>query len=307
MRGRARSRRAALASARRIALVAALAFTFAGATAYAEGPDNKAIARAAYDRGKRAYDAGRYGEAVHEFMQADELIPNPIAVRPALQAAINIDDPLRGMALVERAGEEGIGTEALVREARAKFSPRVGRITLVCPDGPCHGRIDGEPAKPVTWVTPGTHALEWDCGVRTTVIVAAGQSVEARPPAGCSPTPAPIPTTPPENSDASGGIAPTWFWVGIGLTTIGLGASIASGVDTLHLHQVFAAQPNAARQDDGRAAQLRTNVFFGVTAALAVATAGVGVFAVKWGNGEKTSTSVDLRTHGLGLAITLHR
>ena len=307
MKARARSRRAALAGARRIALAAALAFTFTGAAAYAEGPDNKEIAHAAYDRGKRAYDAGRYGEAVHEFMQADELLPNPIALVHALQAAINIDDPLRGMALVERAVEEGVGTDPVVREARAKFSQRVGRIKIVCPNGACHARIDGDPAKPVTWVTPGTHALEWDRSVRTSVTVAAGQSIEVRPPAGSTPTPAPIPTPPPENSDAGGGISPTWFWVGIGVTTIGLGASIASGVDTLHLHQVFAAQPTAARQDDGRAAQLRTNVFFGVTAALAVATAGVGIFAVKWGHGEKTSTSVDLQARGLGLAITLHR
>jgi hypothetical protein len=289
-------RRATRKSAHRFALAATAALSFAGG-ARAAPPDDTAIARAAYNRGKAAYDAHKYGEAAREFTRADELSPNPVVLELALEAALQIDDPVLGMGLVERAVEESVESKPIVREARAKFAQRVGRITLVCTEGPCHARIDGVPAKPVSWVTPGAHAIEWDPSGRTTVTVAAGQSVEARPAA-------PLPT---ENSDKDEKLSPTWFWVGIGLTTIVGGASLASGVDTLHQHQVFAANPSAAGQQDGRAAQLRTNVLFGVTAALAVATAGVGIFAVRWDRGQKTSASVDLAARGLGFAVTLHR
>ncbi len=298
---------------RRLAFALAGALLLAAAGVEAADDDSVALARAAYARGAKAYDAKDYASAAREFRAADELAPNPVALTFALQAALKLDDAVLGMGLVERAAQAGGVAPALVLQARSRFAHRAGRIALQCPNGTsCRVRIDGDPAKPVTWVTPGSHAVEWDSSGRTTVTVAAGQSVDVNPPPGAqppsaTPTPTPTPTPGTENSSAAAGISPTWFWVGIGVTTIGLGASIASGVDTLHRHETFAALPTSAGQQDGRSAQLRTNVLFGVTGAFALATAGIGIFAVGWGHGQKASTTVDLQARGLGIAVTLRR
>ena len=301
--------------ARRTLLSAVLGVASLAASVDARAADpDVAMARAAYDRGARAYDAGKYALAAREFTVADELAPNPVALKYAIQAALKIDDPVLGMRLVERATQEGADLGGLVKEARDKFAKRVGRIVLTCPDGPCRARVDGEPARAVAWVMPGPHAIEWEPSGRSTIPVAAGESVEVTGPARAasngvsSPTPtvSPSPDAPVENSDKGGGISPVWFWVGIGVTTIGVGATLASGADTLHQHSVFAAHPSAATQQAGQSAQLRTNVLLGLTAAFAIATTGIGVFAVKWTDGGKARASLDLQTRGLGFALTLH-
>ncbi len=307
--------------ARRLLLSATTALTLALAApcAGAADPDAVALARAAYDRGAHAYDAGKYALAAREFTVADELAPSPVALKFAIQAALKIDDPVIGMRLVERATQEGADLGPLIREARDRFARKVGRIALVCPDPPCRARIDGEPAKTITWVTPGPHAIEWEPSGRGSVTVAAGQSLDVTAPPNASPTPTSMPNptlnpTPdptlsptPENSADGGGISPAWFWVGIGLTTIGLGSSVASGVDTLHQHEVFAGHPTSTAQHDGQSAQLRTNVLFGVTGALALATTALGIFAVRWGDGKKSSAAVHLHPYGPGLALTLRQ
>jgi hypothetical protein len=302
---------------RRFACLIAAGLVLAAPIAQAAGKDPAALASETYRRGKAAYDNALYTSGAHnvaaadaqfaaaarDFTAADDISANHVALESAVLAILRIEKPtsadaVLAMRIVDRATQRGESSADDLQKARAKYARMVGRIALVCRDAsPCPARIDGEPAKPVTWVSPGSHDVEWEQGGRGSVTVDAGGAVDAHAPA------------PPrvEKSDKTEGIAPTWFWVGIGLTTIGLGASIASGIDTLHKHQVFAAQATAAGQDDGRSAQLRTNVLFAVTGVLAVATAGVGIFAVGWGRGQKTSTTVDLQARGLGIALTMHR
>ncbi len=299
---------------RRLAVAGAgalLATALGCPAARAGGPDAVALARAAYDRGAQAFDAEKYALAAREMTTADELSPNPVALRYALQATLKIDDPVLGMRLVERAAQQP-QLATLVGQARAKFARRVGRVALVCGDDPCRARIDGEPAKPVTWVTPGPHALEWEPSGRVTVTIDAGQSVDVSPPPRPAPKVAgtrsanadPTSSATVEPSSDGGGISPTWLWVGIGVTTIAVGATVASGVDTLHQHANFRSHPTPAAQQDGQSAQTRTNVLLGVSAGLAVATAAVGLFAVRWGEPKKPTAALAVGPHGLGLAIT---
>jgi hypothetical protein len=213
------------------------------------------------------------------------------------------------MRLVERARQEGADLGGIARDARDKFARRVGRITLVCPvEGTCRARVDGEAANATTWVTPGPHAVEWDPQGRGSITVGAGEAVQIDIPS-TSPTPIVTSTTtppnPPPEDSGDGGISPTWFWVGIGLTTIGVAATAASGLDTLHQHDLFAAHPGDQTQHDGQSAQRRTNVFIGVTAAIAATTAGIGVFAVRWSDSRKRSAYLGLHIRGPGFAVTL--
>ena len=52
-----------------------------------------------------------------------------------------------------------------------------------------------------------------------------------------------------------------------------------------------AGDENCKYYKDGRAAQTRTNVLIGVTSALGVATAAVGLFAIDWGKSSHPTTT----------------
>jgi hypothetical protein len=245
-------------------------------------PDNVSVARAAYDRGARAFNAGQYVAAAREFSVADELAPNPVALRFALQAVLFLDDPVLGMTLVQRAGGRNAPElDRLVVDARAKFAHRVGRITLTGPEASVRlARIDGAPVTRTTWVTPGTHAIEWQGGGLRSVHVEADDDLEISAPRPPEPPAPPPPAT--EGTPAGSGISPAWFWVGVALTTIGGVATLGSGLDTVSKHRTFADDPNSQTQSQGESAQLRTNIFIGATALCAVTTAAIGLFATRW-------------------------
>ena len=59
------------------------------APAFADAKDLEG-ARAAYDRGAAAYDAGNYELAASELTRADDLAPNDIALELALKAAVKM-------------------------------------------------------------------------------------------------------------------------------------------------------------------------------------------------------------------------
>jgi hypothetical protein len=221
--------------------------------------------------------------AAREFSVADDLAPNPVALRYALQAVLFLDDPVLGMTLVQRAeARHAPELDRLVIDARAKFAHRVGLITLTGPeDSVRRARIDGAPVTRTTWVTPGTHAIEWQGGGLRSVRVEADDNLQISPPRPETPTPSP-PPAPPEGAPTGSGISPAVFWVGVALTTIGGGATLGSGLDTLSKHRTFGEDPSARTQSQGESAQLRTNIFIGATAACAVTTAAIGLFATRW-------------------------
>lgn len=73
------------------------------------------------------------------------------------------------------------------------------------------------------------------------------------------------------------------------MTAVFGGIAIASGVDTLNLHDEFVARPSVGLEENGRSAQVRTNVLIGVTGGLAAATAALGIFAVQWSDDAKAA------------------
>jgi hypothetical protein len=177
------------------------------------------------------------------------------------------------------------------------------------------------PTEQQRWVKAGAHAVEITAGgspARYTVTVEGGKTAdfvepshdgaasgpkprpgEAGPnapePSGgepVAPPPGPPKAEPPKaeppkaeppkaEPPAPRGISPAWFFVGLGATAVAGGVLVWSGVDTLAKHSDFVgfvtSDPSA-----GQAAQTRTNVLVGVTAAAGVATAALGIFAVRW-------------------------
>jgi hypothetical protein len=242
-------------------------------------------ARAAYDRGARAYDAGDFAMAAAELARADQLAPNVTVLELAIKSALRSDDALLGIALAERA--EARGTAGGARDSapalRARFEPRLGRVVVRC-RAICTATIDGTPAAvgAPRWVLPGAHRVEIAVGAGQEwrdVSVAAGGlfQVEQAPPA-----PVPLPPAPPPADPSDGRISPAVFWIGLGATALLGVAAGFSAADTRDRHDQFVESPSEQAAQDGRGAQLRTNVLIGATIATGVLTGALGLFAVRW-------------------------
>lgn len=240
-------------------------------------PDNKQQARAAYARAMEANDRGDYATAARELALADELLPNAVTLKAALEAALDADAAVVGMELVARATPRAETQEIseLARTARARFSGRVGRVKIVCPVAtPCQATLDGEEipvsterfvlvGKHVAIVSAGGMSVRREIGVQpeTLVLVNASETGSVR--------------------DSGFRLAPGWF-VGTLVATVGAGVgTIISGADTKEKHEAFLASrcPEAGAAptcttlaDDGQGAQTRTNVLAGLTGGLGLMT-----------------------------------
>ena len=80
-------------------------------------------------------------------------------------------------------------------------------------------------------------------------------------------------------------MTPVVFGIGAGLTAVGAGVLVWSGIDVLSARDAYVASPTAGGYDDGIGRETRTNVVLGVTAALAVGTLVVAFFTDFGGNG----------------------
>lgn len=296
----------------RFAEIAALAgvagvIAFAGYApiARAEAPDAPTRARDAYERGTAAYARADFATAAREFAGADALLPNATALQAALDAALRADDPVIGMALLDRAARAPAVGElaALVKIARARFAGRTGRLRVMCGTASCLGAIDGVAIDVSTAayarVGPHTVTIQSDGKSEQRLVdVRADELVEVTPalapPAVSTPASSSSSSSAPLASESPSRqrvVAPVWFYTGIGLTAVLAGATIASGLDAASQHASFvrsgcdrAALPGCDRaSSDGASAQLRTNVLLGVSSGMGIATAALGIFFVKWG------------------------
>ncbi len=151
-------------------VVAALACAclLGAAPAAADPPSTDVQAHQAYERGTSAYRRKDYATAAREYAAADALSPNPVALQAAIDAAVQADDPVLGLQLLERA-KGAPRTSALLSTmlvAEQKFAHRTGRIGITCPAQPCLATIDGaaiDPSQP-TVVRVGAHSVMVESG-----------------------------------------------------------------------------------------------------------------------------------------------
>jgi hypothetical protein len=267
--------------------------------------DNADIPRArdAYDRGVHARAVGDHATAAKAFADADALAPTMASLEAALEAAMRADDVVLGAEMLERSESRPERDAALVRSieaAKKRFAGRTGTIRVECKDvTPCLLAVDGRAAtasRPVL-ATVGPHRVVVERGserferlieVRPGTVSVVGET-EATPPTRIAPSP-----VRPSTEAASSGVSPIWFFVGLGATVVAGAATTFSALDATSQHDDFVAagcSPSAtgskardcdARADDGSSATLRTNLLLGLTGVLAVSTALVGTFVVRW-------------------------
>jgi hypothetical protein len=293
-----------------------------------------------YDLGRRTYLAGKYEEAAIHFETAFHDAPRPEPLRAAIRARRAAHQDARAASLASLAAVRYATdppTLDMANEALSELSPRLLGISLACtPD--CEVAVDGrvvsllDAKQHVFYVTPGSHAVvaSWS-GDRSKRVTVEGNANVVRdvtllaPPvpspsstsAGAAPVTSP-PPPPSESTKASSGgkpFAPAVFAVGVSLTALGIGATIVSGVlaendpgKAAVLRDCVGQGTGCPTYQDGKSAELRTNVILAATGGVAVVTAVIGVFLTQW---TRTSASagarvepfaaIDSRSTSLGL------
>lgn len=289
------------------AILVVVASVLTANAAHAEpSAEDKQKARAAYTRANEANERGDYGTAARELALADELAPNSVTLKAALEAALDADAAVLGMELVARADKrnESGETAQVVETVRKRFSGRTGRLLVICPGRtPCQATFDGEAIAVANerFVPVGKHRL----------IVSRGAAKVQRDidvePRGLTTVNGPEQGSP---QGSGAGLSSAWFVAGLVATAAaGVGTSI-SGAGTKEKHDAFVqarcAEPGpvprcAQLANDGQSAQTRTNVLAGVTGALGLTTVILGIVTFTKKNsptGPLSGISVEPRKDG---------
>jgi len=278
----------------------------------------------AYDRATRAYDKGDFVTATREYAEADRIAPTNASLEAALEAAIRADDPEQGQELVERAATRTLDkpTMKTVESARARFADRTAHLVTDCAGATtCLLSIAGVAKDPTRslFVKHGPHTFVLQRGEARIerLVDVRGAEVTFPPKDAAQPTDPPRPDASdardrqnrPKPEPRESGISPVFFYGAAGLTTLAGGLTLASALDTASQHDKFkstgcvsgtgpVSTSCSAIESSGKDAQLRTNIGIGVTAALAVSTAALGVFFVRWHGPEGTRVSLGVRPGG---------
>ena len=281
-----------------------------------------ASAAAAFERGQQAQLAGDHAEAARFYEIADAAAPSAEALRSAMRQRYAAgDDALaasHALALRARYGDDQ-STRRLANRALRTLAPRLLHLRVLCPEVACTVVVDGEA---VGSKAESRHSFFVDPGEHKVVATIRGARTPAHSVAGVAGDSHELTFSPPPGSErpkiASNEVAPrrrkarpAFFISGLGvLAAVGC-ASIWSGVDTLRKHQRYLTlqQDGApavtlqAAYEKGLQLQLRTNLLFGATAAVAVATLVLGFFT-EWRKDEPRSARSARGLLRAGLSVT---
>ena len=277
--------------------------------------DSTACGKQAFDAGIKAYQAGNYAEALRQFREAQRHKAHPVITFNLALAEAKTDRVLEAIAHLDEVIAAGAtDLVAKARSERALAEARVATITVEATGRDVRLEVDGVAASgspPSVRANPGEHTVrviaDGKLAVDRRVVVAPGEKLrlsvtrereivsvggsEGSGSAGSGPGPGPD----------RGGLAPTWVYVGAGLTAVLGGVTIWSGLDTQSsfndYEEALAAgeltQSQADRAvDDGQSKESRTNILIGLTAAAGVTTAALAIFAVDWDSGSSAALRV---------------
>lgn len=254
--------------------------------------------------GEKAFGAGDYLLAARLFEEAHALAPHADASWNAAQSWYRAGEQVRAANLFDRYLREAAPNAKDRDQATAlmvELARRLGKIQVVARDVDELHVDDSVVSRSPVFVTPGQHMIWGKHGSRTVRVVRevrAGESVsvvlEAPPsePLQASGTAGALDRGdrhPPSSrsTDRSRPLAPAWFYSGLALTTVALGGTVLSGLDTLAAKSDFDANPTQGKLDEGRFRQDRTNLLSLVTLGLGVLTTASGLWLVDWRGQER--------------------
>ncbi len=274
-----------------VALVAATTLSVVPVSAQSEPSDEtRAAARAAYARGQELHRAGQYAESEAAFLEAYELIPNPVVLLGVAEARERAENAVGTVEVLERYLNER--TDA---PDRADVEARIARLrelpaTLVIASEPSgaqvslNGSATGQTTPTEIEVPAGTHTLAFSVdghddaertveapfGTRTEVSVTMAETAE---PEQIEPVGDPIEETPEsegseEDDDAEGPSAGVWVTTGLAAASL-IGGTVL-GFMALSREADFDDAPDEDTADEGERFALFADVLFGVAAVSAI-------------------------------------
>jgi hypothetical protein len=285
--------------------------------------DVTAAARA-FANGQSAQLDGDYDRAAQSFELAFSIAPSKEALRSAIRTRQLSKQLARAATLAEVLLTKYPGDAASVRlanEVISEATPKLGRLAVTC-SASCTVAVDGLAVSlqaatgHVVYVPAGSQQLEitFESGQAITrgLEIEPGRSVDVPVEAPVVETPAPQPPTPPAAppeaprvivrqpavSKAPSGLSPIVAFSGA-IVTLGLvSVGVWSGLETNKAYDAYVAKPTSQGWKDGRAMQLRTNLWFAGAAVAGVSTALVAAFWTRW------SDASDAHTPAIGIAPT---
>ncbi len=269
-----------------------------------------------YDKGRRAYLANDFEQAAVHFENAYNDAPRAEALRNAIRARSQAKQLSRAATLSALAASLYSSDAATMDLATATLKDarsKLHEVSIACTPE-CGVAADGRVVSLVDvksftlFLDPGPHdvVVSWPQDrSQTSHVEAKAQGKDnlalTAPPVPPPPPPnangtqptgttgpirPPPPPPPPEPQKPLGRVP---FFIGAGLTVVGIGATVFSGIDAQNNPGVSAVKRDCVGLGEscptyqkGRDAQFRTNVILGVTGGVALATAVIGVFFTQW-------------------------
>jgi hypothetical protein len=294
-----------------------------GAWAADATPEQLQFAAQEHDLGYRAYVAKQYDEAATHFENAFFAAPNPAELRSAVRARREAGELARAATLAaigQRKYPEDTALGKLAQETVSEARPKTYEVRVTSP-AECSVAVDDkvvatEKARDFRfYVDPGTHELVvgWSEGRTKRVRIegkAGGSQTLALDPPPVPRKPAPNLATQPAPQETPKPLGPLVFVAGAGLTAVGVGVTIWSGLDAQKNPGPDAVRANCVGQGEscpeyqqGLGAQRRTNVLIAVTGGVAAATAVLGLFFTQWSHAERPAAGLRVEPAvGVGLA-----
>lgn len=302
-----------------LASACALMTVDVGAQSAAPSPADIKAAGKAFDQGRKHYKDGELVEAAEQFEAADQLAPSPTALMLALRARKEAGQMDRAATLSRLALDRHSDDDKLKKLADETLAATQGQffeLTVNC-DDPCtlvvgtrlvHGAAatkrvmylkDGKVSVRAGWSKERVETQEIQ-GVPGT----SGELTFKAPPmpkVETTPPPGPGTSNPdpgPKDGgtvkvEPDGGWSPAVFWIGAGLTLVGGGVTVWSGIDTQDnpgrskvKEECAGLGTDCQLYKDGVAKQDRTNILVGATAGVGVLTILIGAFLTDWGGSE---------------------
>ena len=291
-----------------VLLLAALGFA---PLARAAASDTDKLAAKTFVEGQAAFKAGDFRLAAERFEAAYNLKPHHSPLWNAARSWEAAGELSRAANLYERFLKDappGSKDRNRATSFLKQASEKLGRL-MVHAEGLTDLRVDKKPVEPGTvYVDPGEHLVEARAGEATVsenarLTPGTTVSVVLKPPPAIPPPPPPSekpaaaqqsPPTPPvftRAAEPERGVVHVVVPVVAAALALGAGGlTVWSGMDTLSLRDSFKLSPTQANLDNGRSAQLRTNVFIGVSAGLAAVTV-VCAIALNLPDGSSSSST----------------
>ncbi len=293
-----------------LAVSCALSLGWAPAARGADAtPEQLQFAAQEHDLGYRAYVAKQFEEAATHFENAYFAAPNPAELRSAIRARRDAGQAARAATLAAIAKRKYPADAALGKMADETIASVRSKVSEVHVTSPleCNVAVD---AKVVTaekasdfrfFVDPGAHQLLVGWGdernTKVSIDATAGgtRDLDLTPPPPPPKKPerlAAAPTAPPSTRP----FGPAVFLVGAGLTAVGAGVTIWSGIDTQNNPGTAAVKADCVGQgtgcpqyQQGLSSQTRTNVLIAATGGVGLVTAVIGIFFTQWSHPVDTA------------------